>query len=305
MPGNYQLVLKYKLHKSSNLLELAFKHFCGDPDENGYEYLKIVQKIVKFIGEMHKRNWILRDLCADNIFVLDTNQAITMPRLGRMLWFDSNGVLDDCIIDEVKEDRRRWLPIEVLQNGQYSKEGDIYMFAMVIYELYMALDVHQHDNMASELECAPFATVSISELLKTLYSGKVPMQPDYCPDWLYDIMKLCWNRDRTRRPTTYYIIKEIKRNMETSTNQVSSDSHQEKYEVPEGSEPEGGYEHLKKANSIDSENYDSLDSESYDSLDDISLDKFNPSVETTCHFPIISIPKYGNINPFKVNRQHL
>ncbi|XP_076110877.1 uncharacterized protein LOC143079424 [Mytilus galloprovincialis] len=303
MPGNYQLILKYKLHKSTNLLELAFKHFCGDPDEKGYEYLKIVQKIVKFIDEMHKRNWILRDLCADNIFVLDANQEITMPRLGRMLWFDSNGVLDDCIIDEVKEDRRRWLPIEVLQNGQYSKEGDIYMFAMVIYELYMALDVHQHDNMASELECAPFATVSISELLKTLYSGEVPMQPDYCPDWLYDIMKLCWNRDRTRRPTTNYIIKEIKRNMETSTNQVSSDSDQEKYEVPEGSEPEGGYEHLKKTNSIDSENYDSLDSESFDSLDDISLDKFNPSVETTCHWPIISIPKYGNTNPFKVNRQ--
>ncbi|OPL33649.1 hypothetical protein AM593_01015, partial [Mytilus galloprovincialis] len=107
MPGNYQLILKYKLHKSTNLLELAFKHFCGDPDEKGYEYLKIVQKIVKFIDEMHKRNWILRDLCADNIFVLDANQEITMPRLGRMLWFDSNGVLDDCIIDEVKEDRRR------------------------------------------------------------------------------------------------------------------------------------------------------------------------------------------------------
>ncbi|CAC5409130.1 ABL1 [Mytilus coruscus] len=312
IPGSNQYLLKYKLHKSTNLLELAFKHFCGDPEENEYEYLKIVQNIVKFIGEMHKRNWILRDLCADNIFVFDTNKEITMPRLGRMLWFDSNGVLDDCIIDEVKEDRRRWLPIEVLQNGQYSKEGDIYMFAMVVYELYMALDVHQHDNMASELECAPFAKVSISELLKTLYSGEVPMQPDFCPDWLYDIMKLCWNRDRTRRPTTNYILKEIMRNMETSTKEVANHSDQEMYDVPEDSETERDYEPLNETSSIDSENYDTLDSENYDSLDsenvdsldDISLDKFNPSIETTSHCPIISIPKTGNTNPFDINKQH-
>ncbi|XP_052063477.1 uncharacterized protein LOC127703094 isoform X2 [Mytilus californianus] len=296
IPGNNQYLLKYKLHKSTNLLELAFKHFCGDPEENKYEYLKIVQNIVKFIGEMHKRNWILRDLCADNIFVLDTNKEITVARLGRMLWFDSNGVLDDCIIDEIKEDRRRWLPIEVLQNGQYSKEGDIYMFAMVVYELYMALDVHQHDNMASDLECAPFAKVSISELLKTLYSGEVPTQPDLCPDWLYDIMNLCWNRDRTRRPTSNHILKEIMRNLESSIKEVDNHSDQEMYDVPEDSEPERDYEPLNETNSIDSENYDSLD--------DSSVENFNPLMRSKSSCPIITIPKTGETNPFDVNRQH-
>ncbi|XP_063441987.1 uncharacterized protein LOC134722309 [Mytilus trossulus] len=292
--GNYQYLLKYKLHKSTNLLELAFKRFYGAPEEHGYGYLKIVHNLVKFIGEMHKRNWILRDLCADNIFVLDTNQEITMPRLGRMLWFDSNGVLDDCIIDEVKVDRRRWLPIEVIQNGQYSKEGDIYMLAMVIYELYMALDVHHHDTMDSELACAPFAKVSISELLKTLYSGEVPMQPDVCPDWLYDIMKLCWNRDRTRRPTTDHILKEIsrnmeiRRNMESSRQEVENQSDQEMYAVVEDYEP------LNVTYSIDSDNYDSLGNG--------RVENCNPPMRSKSSCPLITIPKCGQNNPFGVCR---
>jgi hypothetical protein len=39
----------------------------------------------------------------------------------------------------------------VLQNGQYSKEGDVYMVAMVIYEFYMALEIHATDPMATNL----------------------------------------------------------------------------------------------------------------------------------------------------------
>ena len=38
------------------------------------------------------------------------------------------------------------------------------MVAMVIYEFYMALDVHQNDPMAGQLECAPFAKISKEEV---------------------------------------------------------------------------------------------------------------------------------------------
>ena len=52
----------------------------------------------------------------------------------------------------------------MLQNGQYSKEGDVYMVAMVIYEFYIALEIHATDPMANQLECAPFAKVSKEEV---------------------------------------------------------------------------------------------------------------------------------------------
>jgi len=38
------------------------------------------------------------------------------------------------------------------------------MVAMVIYEFYMALEIHATDPMASQLECAPFAKVSKEEV---------------------------------------------------------------------------------------------------------------------------------------------
>ncbi|CAG2248285.1 CD115 [Mytilus edulis] len=147
--------------------------------------------------------------------------------------------------------------------------------------------------MASELACAPFAKVSISELLKILYSGEVPMQPDVCPDWLYDIMKLCWNRDRTRRPTTNHILQEISknmevmRNMESSKQEVNNHSDQEMYDVLEDSEPEGDYEPLNDTNSIDSENYDSLG--------DGSVENCSAIMRTKSSCPLITIPKVDKI----------
>lgn len=33
-------------------------------------------------------------------------------------------------------------PLEVLQHKQYSKEGDVYMLAMAIYEFYMGLQIN-------------------------------------------------------------------------------------------------------------------------------------------------------------------
>jgi tRNA A-37 threonylcarbamoyl transferase component Bud32 len=47
----------------------------GDPEDQANDYLHIVLKIVKFVGEMHKRNWILRDLCAENIYVTHDNEV--------------------------------------------------------------------------------------------------------------------------------------------------------------------------------------------------------------------------------------
>jgi hypothetical protein len=52
-----------------------------------------------------------------------------------------------------------------------------------------------------------FQNITLLQLLKSLYSGEIQLQPIYCPDWLYDILKECWNRDRTRRPSIQAIIK--------------------------------------------------------------------------------------------------
>ena len=71
----YFSIQKYRLKKSTQLFDLAFRRSCGDPEDDANNYLHIVLKIVKFVGEMHKRNWILRDLCAENIYVTHDNEV--------------------------------------------------------------------------------------------------------------------------------------------------------------------------------------------------------------------------------------
>ncbi|KAJ8303459.1 hypothetical protein KUTeg_019855 [Tegillarca granosa] len=47
------------------------------------------------------------------------------------------------------------------------------------------------------------------ELLEHLYGGERLYQPEHCPDWLFDIIINCWDRDRTRRPSMKTILKHI------------------------------------------------------------------------------------------------
>lgn len=57
------------------------------------------------------------------------------------------------------------LPIEVIQNGLYSKESDIYMLGMTIWEIYTALDLYKHNHAVSPLEGKPFATIPKDEVI--------------------------------------------------------------------------------------------------------------------------------------------
>ena len=55
-------------------------------------------------------------------------------------------------------------PIETLQYGQFSKEGDIYMLAMTIYEFFMGLEINMDNPTASSIKCVPFCKVPKKEV---------------------------------------------------------------------------------------------------------------------------------------------
>lgn len=58
--------------------------------------------------------------------------------------------------------------MEVLQNGLYSKQSDIYMLGMTIWEVYTALDLGNSNGGSdhSLLEGKPFSTIPKSEVGK-------------------------------------------------------------------------------------------------------------------------------------------
>jgi hypothetical protein len=56
-------------------------------------------------------------------------------------------------------------PLETLQHGQYSREGDIHMLAMAINEFYMGLEVNMENPMSSSMNSIPFCKIPKREVL--------------------------------------------------------------------------------------------------------------------------------------------
>ncbi|XP_063440941.1 uncharacterized protein LOC134721700 [Mytilus trossulus] len=210
--ADYKYELHYKCQKGENIIDIAMRNHYGAPGIDSIDifYLGLTYNLIKFVHRMHSNQWLLRDLCGYSIFVDTNTLTVFMPRVGRFRRINSLVKLDDCLLDESFPDRLRWSPIEVIQNGLYSKESDIYMLGMTIWELYTALNLHRDDPSVNPLEGIPFATIPKNELLTELYSGEVPDMPISCPLWLYDMLKSCWNRNRTFRPCADQLLSEMK-----------------------------------------------------------------------------------------------
>ncbi|XP_052060779.1 uncharacterized protein LOC127701047 isoform X1 [Mytilus californianus] len=210
--SDYKYELHYKCQKGENIIDIASRNHYGAPGIDSIDifYLGLTYNLIKFVHRMHSHQWLLRDLCGYSIFMDTKTLTVFMPRVGRFKRINSLVKLDDCLLDESFPDRFRWSPIEVIQNGLYSKESDIYMLGMTIWEMYTALNLHREDPSVNLLEGKPFATIPKSELLTELYSGEVPDMPISCPLWLYEMLKSCWNRNRTFRPCADQLLSEMK-----------------------------------------------------------------------------------------------
>lgn len=57
------------------------------------------------------------------------------------------------------------LPLEILRHGEYTKEGDVYMLAMAIYEFYMGLEINLENPTSSFMECVPLCRVPRQEVI--------------------------------------------------------------------------------------------------------------------------------------------
>lgn len=150
-----------------SLSQLSLRRCFGDPDdeENKLKYSWLVHLAVHFIGLLHERNWILRDICCQNLYLSSNMQKVFSTKLGRMAYLRQQDGLDDSIIDEIFFDRKNWFPLEVLQHKQYSKEGDVYMLAMAIYEFYMGLQINLESPVLSYLNCIPFCKIPKDEVM--------------------------------------------------------------------------------------------------------------------------------------------
>ncbi|XP_069115433.1 uncharacterized protein [Argopecten irradians] len=153
--------LLYRCFDGKCLLDVANECMYGDPidSENELDYANTIKEAVLFVSDMHKMNWIIRDICCSTLFKSKTKGKVFMPRLGRFLMCQSpEGYIKDTSTNT--DDRRNWMPIDVIQDRTYSMASDVYMLAMAIYEFYTAASVARNNPLGNRLNAVPFATVA-------------------------------------------------------------------------------------------------------------------------------------------------
>ncbi|RHZ85763.1 hypothetical protein Glove_60g146 [Diversispora epigaea] len=86
-----------------------------------------------------------------------------------------------------------YIPPEVLRGNEFTREGDIYSFGGIMYEMVTAQ--------------RPFANQAHDTyLMMDICNGVRPKVPDFMlnwiPEWYLDLMYRCWSDDPSERPTS-------------------------------------------------------------------------------------------------------
>ena len=103
----------------------------------------------------------------------------------------------------------RWTAPEVLDEGPYSKEADIFSFAMVMSEVRHRLPIvrrtlaHYHFVSIQIFTGAiPFTGISTNAAMFAIVQGRRPPRPTHptFTENLWTLMQRCWNHDPNLRP---------------------------------------------------------------------------------------------------------
>ncbi|XP_054706404.1 insulin-like peptide receptor [Uloborus diversus] len=87
----------------------------------------------------------------------------------------------------------RWMAPECLKDGLFSSQSDIWSYGVVLWEM-------------ATLASQPYQGLSNEQVLQFVMSGGKMTMPENCPEKLYALMDLCWNKNPKARPTFVELI---------------------------------------------------------------------------------------------------
>ena len=86
----------------------------------------------------------------------------------------------------------KWMAIECIENGYYSRESDVWSFGVLFWEIL---------SRGSE----PYPLIDSLDILKYLKSGNRLPQLTNCSDIIYKLLTQCWSQVPQHRPHFNYI----------------------------------------------------------------------------------------------------
>ncbi|KAL3868104.1 hypothetical protein ACJMK2_040940 [Sinanodonta woodiana] len=249
LSGAIQLELNYNndMHK-----ELVFQYPTGKKlrdvamaSTDLKSLLRVLLNTAKLIANFHNANWIMRSISAFDLWVADGDKRVFPLRLSRCCAFPPS---ENWIIDNVFTDRQNWLPIETLRDKEYTKEGDVYQFAMTVVEVFNILDLS--GPAKHFLSSVPFASIkNKTDLENALLRGELPQRPSKCPKRLFAVLKRCMSRERISRPKIHDVLSCIMNCIRSNTETTAAGIKRQRTSTPKV-DSESEYYVTTKNNSV-------------------------------------------------------
>lgn len=90
----------------------------------------------------------------------------------------------------------KWMALESLQTQKFTTKSDVWSFGVLLWELMTR-------------GAPPYPDVNTFDITVYLLQGRRLLQPEYCPDALYEVMLKCWHPKAEMRPTFSELVSRI------------------------------------------------------------------------------------------------
>jgi serine/threonine protein kinase len=191
---SYHMVLKYA--NGGNLRQYIRKKF---PYRGWFKRLLVLKKIIKGVHNIHKANYIHRDLYPGNILIIKEHNNLEV--------YISE--LDSCadLNFEIEQQQYGNLPYvapEVLVgNGNFTSiKSDIYSIGVIMWELASGDEPYSDYEIDNEID-------NEDELILDIVNGVRPNRIIGTPKCYYELMQKCLDADPEKRPTTLNLLEEL------------------------------------------------------------------------------------------------
>lgn len=145
------------------------------------EVLRVAAEVSRGMNYLHQRKILHRDLKAANLLI-DEHGTVKIADFGVARLLDTEGVMT------AETGTYRWMAPEIIEHKAYDQKADVYSFGIVLWELLTGSVPYQD---RTPLQAA----------VGVVQNGLRPDIPPSTPAGIADIMRLCWQREPSVRPS--------------------------------------------------------------------------------------------------------